>query len=171
MREVSGTGRQALGDMRRMLGVLRDGTRSSSDAAPLSPQPGLGELIALIDRVRATGLTVLVEESGQRFALSEAAELTVYRIVQEALTNALKHASDPRSVVVTISYDDPQVSVQVTDDGTGANGAANGTGVDTASLGWPSAPLPSAARCGRGLAKTEGGRWRPRSRLQGTGAR
>ncbi len=128
MREVSGTGRQALVDMRRMLGVLRDGNQASGDAPPLSPQPGLGELTALIDRVRATGLTVSVEDSGRPFPLSEAAELTVYRIVQEALTNALKHAADPRSVVVVISYDDPQVSVQVTDDGTGGDPRPNGTG-------------------------------------------
>jgi signal transduction histidine kinase len=128
IREVSGTGRQALVDMRRMLGVLRDGNRSPNDAAPLAPQPGLGELVALIDRVKATGLTVSVEESGQRFALSEAAELTVYRIVQEALTNALKHASNPQSVLVTISYDDPEVSVQVTDDGNGPDRTPNGTG-------------------------------------------
>jgi signal transduction histidine kinase len=128
MEEVSDTGRQALVDMRRMLGVLRDGNRSPGDVAPLAPQPGLGELVALIDRVRATGLAVSVEETGQRFALSEAAELTVFRIVQEALTNALKHASDPRSVMVTITYDDPEVSVQVTDDGAGGMPGPNGMG-------------------------------------------
>jgi signal transduction histidine kinase len=54
--------------------------------------------------------------------------LTVYRIVQEALTNALKHASDPQSVMVTIHYEDPEVSVQVTDDGHSPNHRRNGTG-------------------------------------------
>jgi signal transduction histidine kinase len=132
MREVSGTGRQALGDMRRMLGVLRDGNRTNADALPLAPQPGLGDLDALIDRVRSTGLTVSVEESGRRFALSEAAELTVFRIVQEALTNALKHAAEPSAVVIAITYDDPEVSVLVTDDGAGdqqLNGTGGGHGV------------------------------------------
>jgi signal transduction histidine kinase len=130
MGEVSSTGRQALLDMRRMLGVLRDETSiavtARAEQTPLSPQPGLGELEALIDRVRATGLAVSVEESGQHFGLSEAAELTIYRIVQEALTNALKHAMHPRSVTVSITYEDPEVRVRVTDDGavTGAHGVA-----------------------------------------------
>jgi len=121
MHEVSSTGRQALLDMRRMLGVLRDDPSTAgpgrAEQMPLSPQPGLGELEALIDRVRATGLAVSLEESGRQFGLSEAAELTVYRIIQEALTNALKHAVHPRSVTVAIAYEDPEVRVRVTDDG------------------------------------------------------
>jgi signal transduction histidine kinase len=118
MQEVSGTGRQALLDMRRMLGVLRDGagTAEGVEAPALTPQPGLGELAALVERVRATGLAVTVEESGQPFVLSAAAQLTVYRIVQEALTNSMKHAQ-PQSVTVAIAYDDPEVAVEVTDDG------------------------------------------------------
>ncbi|HEY1826462.1 MAG TPA: histidine kinase, partial [Acidimicrobiales bacterium] len=87
--EVSGTGRQALVDMRRMLGLLRDDAGDIVAESPLAPQPGLGELEALIDRVRATGLLVEVHETGSRFTLAQAAQLTVYRIVQEALTNAL----------------------------------------------------------------------------------
>jgi signal transduction histidine kinase len=123
IRDVSGTGRQALMDMRRMLGVLRDdrpdcATAASPDRAALAPQPGLAELEALIERVRSTGLAVSIIITGQPFTLSGAAELTVYRIVQEALTNALKHAADPQSVVVSIAYADPEVSVQVIDDGT-----------------------------------------------------
>jgi signal transduction histidine kinase len=165
MREVSGTGRQALIDMRRMLGVLRDGNRSAGDLAPLSPQPGLGELDALIDRVRATGLSVSVEESGARFALSEAAELTVYRIVQEALTNALKHASDPRSVMVTITYDDPEVSVLVTDDGAGPTRASNGNGGGhgVAGMSERAAAFGGSLRAGP---RPDGG-WRVEATLRG----
>lgn len=145
MREVSNAGRQALGDMRRMLGVLRDepsGPTSavSAGAAPtkaeLAPQPGLGDLDALIERVRGTGLTVVVERTGRPFELSGAAALNAYRIVQEALTNALKHADAPGAVVVHLDFDDPDISVRVTDDGrvkvgapmAGAASATNGNG-------------------------------------------
>ncbi len=152
MREVSSTGRQALTDMRRMLGVLRDEPASpstdgdaSSGAARrdvLAPQPGLGDLDALVERVRGTGLTVSLEQGGRPFEVSGAAGLTVYRIVQEALTNALKHAEDPASVEICLDFQDPDISVRVRDDGRspvatpgpGANGnghrppRANGSG-------------------------------------------
>jgi signal transduction histidine kinase len=124
---VSNTGRQALTDMRRMLGVLRDepaisgtdvGTGSDTTRRDaLAPQPGLGDLDALVERVRGTGLTVSLERAGQPFEVSGAAGLTVYRIVQEALTNALKHAEDPASVEVCLDFEDPDISVRVHDDG------------------------------------------------------
>jgi signal transduction histidine kinase len=141
MREVSSTGRQALTDMRHMLGVLRDepGTSGTAiDDAPdtartdLAPQPGLGDLDALVERVNGTGLTVSLEHTGRPFEVSGAAGLTVYRIVQEALTNALKHAKDPDSVTVRLDFEDPDISVRVRDDGrTGAEAlvtATNGNG-------------------------------------------
>jgi signal transduction histidine kinase len=139
--EVSSTGRQALTDMRRMLGVLRDepaaqtpadrsGSSGGSPAAvlangngnvngrtPYAPQPGLGDLAALIERVRGTGLDVTVQRAGVPFELSSAAGLTVYRVVQEALTNALKHAEDAHAVEVLLTFADPDVAVRVTDDG------------------------------------------------------
>ena len=105
MHEVSSTGRQALNDMPRMLGVLREGPAGGDGAAlsggappPLAPQPGLDDLHPLVERVRGTGLDVALECSGRPFPVSGAAGLTVYRIVQEALTNALKHAREPASV-------------------------------------------------------------------------
>jgi signal transduction histidine kinase len=141
MREVSSTGRQALTDMRRMLGVLRDEPRSNApshepaDAAGrgvLAPQPGLSDLDALVERVQSTGLTVSLERDGRPFEVSNAAGLTVYRIVQEALTNALKHAEDPASVEVHLDFDDPDISVCVRDDGRTPAGTpgptANGNG-------------------------------------------
>ncbi len=83
----------------------------------LAPQPGLGELAALAERVRSTGLVVSLETVGEPFALSGAAELTIYRIVQEALTNALKHAGSAHSVHISLSFDDPDVTVRIVDDG------------------------------------------------------
>jgi signal transduction histidine kinase len=120
MLEVSTTGRQALTDMRRLLGVLHDGSGANGNGGgppSLVPQPGLGDLEALVERVRGTGLDVSLERTGRPFAVSGAAGLTVYRIVQEALTNALKHAADPSSVQVRLAFSDPELSVCVTDDG------------------------------------------------------
>jgi signal transduction histidine kinase len=123
MNDVSRTGRQALGDMRRLLGLLRDGeetagtVRTAKNADAFAPQPGLAELEGLAERVRSTGLTVTVARSGTPFPLSGAAELTVFRIVQEALTNAMKHADSARSVAISLAFDDPEVTVLVVDDG------------------------------------------------------
>ncbi|HXB37399.1 MAG TPA: histidine kinase [Acidimicrobiales bacterium] len=143
MREVSSTGRQALTDMRRMLGVLRDepagpsaradapahGTSDAARRDALAPQPGLGDLDTLVERVRGTGLTVSLERAGQPFEVSGAAGLTVYRIVQEALTNALKHAEEPASVDICLDFEDPDISLRVRDDG-GSRAAGPGPGAN-----------------------------------------
>ena len=117
MHDVSRTGRQALGDMRRLLGLLRDGEvkadtvgTAADDSDTFAPQPGLAELEGVVERVRSTGLTVSLTQSGTPFALSAAAELTVFRIVQEALTNAMKHADSARSVTISLAFDDPEVT-------------------------------------------------------------
>jgi signal transduction histidine kinase len=127
MTEVSEVGRQALSDMRAMLGVLRtDEPPAGRDPQP--PQPGVAQLGALVDRVRATGLIVDLAVKGAPFPLGAAAELTVYRIVQEALTNTLRHAGASHAWV-TISYDEPQVQVRVADDGSAAHPATVGHGI------------------------------------------
>ncbi len=147
MHEVSSTGRQALTDMRRMLGVLREepaapGNGNGGDQPPLAPQPGLGDLAALTERVEGTGLHVTIEQSGPPFEVSGAAGLTVYRIVQEALTNALKHATDPTAVEVRLAFDDPDITVRIADDGRAeepvavpGNGTAGLRGVRPAGAG------------------------------------
>jgi signal transduction histidine kinase len=132
--------------MRRLLGVLREepaaagsnGIAGNGNGGPTyAPQPGLRDLDALVDRVRGTGLDVAVRQAGAPFEVSGAAGLTVYRIVQEALTNALKHAEEPASVAVRLEFDDPDVSVRITDDGRAAvsTPAANGNGRTAAASG------------------------------------
>jgi signal transduction histidine kinase len=114
MEQVSRTGRHALGEMRRLLGVLRD-----DGEAALAPQPGLADLDALLEQVRAAGLPVTLETSGSRGSLGPGAELTVYRLVQEALTNTLKHAGTDAHATVRLRYEPDGVEVEVTDDGRG----------------------------------------------------
>ena len=114
MEQVSRTGRHALGEMRRLLGVLREG-----DSAELAPQPGLADLDALLGQVRAAGLPVTLETSGRPVALGAGAGLTVYRLVQEALTNTLKHAGAEACATVRLRYEDDGIDVEVTDDGRG----------------------------------------------------
>jgi signal transduction histidine kinase len=115
MAEVSEVGRHALSDMRAMLGVLRTDEAPAAHS-PQPPQPGVGQLGALMERVRATGLDVSLAVDGTPFPLGAAAELTAYRIVQEALTNTLRHAAAGHAWV-TISYDEPEVRIRVADDG------------------------------------------------------
>jgi signal transduction histidine kinase len=115
MRQVSSTGRQALDEMRRLLGVLR--TEDAPDSR--QPQPGTAQIDGLLDRVRATGLAADLTISGTPAAMPPGAELTVYRIVQEALTNTLKHAAGATRVSVVITHRPGSVTVDVHDDGTG----------------------------------------------------
>ena len=113
MRQVSVTGRQALGEMRRLLGVLH--TEQAPDDR--HPQPGIAQLDDLLEQVRSTGLTVAAAVTGAPTEMPPGAELTVYRIVQEALTNTLKHATRPRRVSVAITHGPGFVTVDVHDDG------------------------------------------------------
>jgi signal transduction histidine kinase len=133
MAEVSEVGRHALSDMRAMLGVLRtdEPPTARPRRAPQPPQPGVGQLGALTERIRATGLDVILSVDGTPFPVGAAAELTAYRIVQEALTNTLRHAG-ARHAWVTISYDEPEVRIRVSDDGIPAMaaGASGGHGID-----------------------------------------
>ena len=113
MRQVAATGHQALDEMRRLLGVLR--TEDAPDSR--QPQPGMGQIDGLFDQVRATGLAAELTVTGTPAAMPPGAELTVYRIVQEALTNTLKHAEGPSRVSVAIAYRPDSVTVDVQDDG------------------------------------------------------
>jgi signal transduction histidine kinase len=113
MRQVSTVGREALDEMRRLLGVLRD----DADAAELTPQPGLARLEDLLEQVRAVGLPVRVTVSGEPGPISPIEDATAYRIVQESLTNTLKHADQPTEVSVAIVWTPESLSLAVRDDG------------------------------------------------------
>jgi signal transduction histidine kinase len=118
---IAEAGRQALNDMRGLLGVLR------SDPAPWDPQPTLRELPQLLDGVRRSGLTVRYIETGAAHELARAAELALYRLVQEALTNTIKHAGPHAHVEVRLDWTGDEVEVTVSDDGQVAAAPAGGT--------------------------------------------
>lgn len=113
-RQVSDTGRQALAEMQRLLGVLRS---DDGDTTTRAPQPGIDQLDELIAQVRATGLAASLTVSGRPFALPTTAQLAVYRVVQEALTNVLKHATAPNRAQVNLRYEESELQVDVIDDG------------------------------------------------------
>lgn len=113
LRIISGTGRQALTELRRVLGVMRDRYQE----AQLTPQPVLADLEALIERVRAAGTHITYRTSGSLAELTSGVQLTAYRIVQEALTNTLKHAGYHSSVRITVEFHDGRVRVVIADTG------------------------------------------------------
>ena len=122
---IETTGRQALVEMRRLLGVLR---RTDVDLS-LAPQPGLGSIDDLIGQVREAGLPVELHIEGEPEPLPLGVDLSAYRIVQEALTNTLKHAG-PARAQVTIRYRTNEVELEVTDDGAGTGkGGGSGQGL------------------------------------------
>ncbi len=121
MRAVSDTGRQALTDTRRLLGVLREEQRTE-DTGPTGdraggPAPTLHDLDALVERVRAAGLPVRYQVSGALSDVPSGQQLTVYRLVQEALTNTLRHAGPAAGVDVVVARTDGELRLRVSDDG------------------------------------------------------
>lgn len=110
---VEATGREALAEMRRMVGVLRE----SGTGPDLQPLPGIDQLRRLVETFRDAGLPVAVTVIGVPRQLSPGLDVTAYRLVQEGLTNSLRHACEPRHVEVVINYADTGISVSVRDDG------------------------------------------------------
>ncbi|XEC27812.1 sensor histidine kinase [Streptomyces fradiae] len=123
---ISATGRDAMVQLRRMLGVLRED--AGGPAAPRAPQPDLADLPVLLERVRSGGLSVGYATEGGVRALPAATGASVYRIVQEALTNVVKHAR-ARTAEVRLAHADGVVRVTVTDDGRGPQGGPGGHGL------------------------------------------
>jgi signal transduction histidine kinase len=123
--QIESTGRQALVELRRLLGLLRD--RDQEDVAALAPQPGLDHLESLTAAAREAGLPVEVTVEGEPRPLPAGVDLSAYRIVQEALTNSLRHAG-PARAKVRIRYGREDLEVQVTDDGAGGPGTVRDGG-------------------------------------------
>ncbi|MFK4798537.1 sensor histidine kinase [Streptomyces sp. MPA0124] len=131
---ISTTSRQALGELRRLLDVLRDDAQDGTPTAPeLAPQPALTDLDRLLDGVRRAGLPVRMTVQGEP-ALPEGRQLTLYRVIQEALTNTLKHAGPDATADIELSY--------------GAGGAVTLTVTDTGQAAPPPSPTLTG---GRGL--------------------
>ncbi|MBO1333867.1 sensor histidine kinase [Streptomyces sp. VRA16 Mangrove soil] len=129
---ISGTGRQALAEMRRLLGVLRTGEREAGEA--YVPQPDVEQIEDLVEQVRTAGLPVDFKVEGTPRPLPSGVELTAYRIVQEALTNTRKHGGPNAGASVRLVYFDDGLGLLVEDDGKGAphelyeDGGADGHG-------------------------------------------
>ncbi|WEV28657.1 sensor histidine kinase [Streptomyces sp. 71268] len=123
---LEGSGRMALREMRQLLDVLRAGDEVEEE--PTSPQPGVGDLGRIVDDSCRAGLPAVLDTRGDERPLPPSVGLTVFRIVQEALTNARKYAGQARATV-RLTYDRDAVAVEVTDDGEGADtGDVSGSG-------------------------------------------
>jgi len=123
---VESTGRATLAELRGLLGVLAD-----DDGPDLTPQPGLDQIESLIDRVTAAGLKVAVTMSGAERPLSSGLSLTAYRVLQEALTNALKYANHTRTDVY-VTYSDTELKLEILNAGSEqpySNGEQRGHGI------------------------------------------
>ena len=132
--QIESTGRQALVELRRLLGLLRDDDGQATDAV-LAPQPSLANLESLAAAAREAGLPVEVTVEGEPRPLPAGVDLSAYRIVQEALTNSLKHAG-PARARVRVCYGREALEVQVTDDGLGGRSAARaGEGLVVVTVG------------------------------------
>jgi signal transduction histidine kinase len=118
---IEATSRAALTELRRLLGVLR---QDDEPQASLTPVPGLADLEGLLAEVAKAGLAVKLQINGTRPPLPAGVDLSAYRIVQEALTNVVKHAG-PAHAQITIRYRDQDVTVEVTDDGRGVAAVAD----------------------------------------------
>jgi signal transduction histidine kinase len=126
---IGETAREALGQMRRLLGVLREG-----DAAALAPPPGVAQLDALVEQVARAGVPARLSREGRPRTVADAVDLTLYRLAQEALTNVLKHAGAVSRVDVVLRFRDDAVGLLVRDDGRGARTGGDGRGQGLAGM-------------------------------------
>jgi signal transduction histidine kinase len=156
MHLVAATGREALSEMRRLLGVLE------LDGTGLDPQPGLDDVYRLVDQVRAAGLRVALTRQGVPGQWGPGAGLTVYRIVQEALTNTIKHAGPAATAQVRLSYTPSQVDIEVIDDGAHRPSTSSTAGRGLAGMRERVAPYGGRVEAG----PLPGAGWRVCARLR-----
>jgi signal transduction histidine kinase len=121
---IESTSRSALTEMRRLLGVLR---QDGEPAGSLVPAPGLADLAPLVAQVGEAGLKVWVRVDGERGPVQPGVDLSAYRIIQEALTNVIKHAA-ASSACVTVRYEPGSVTLEITDDGPAGPGGTSRSG-------------------------------------------
>jgi signal transduction histidine kinase len=150
--KAAATGRAALAEMRTLVALLRDGDD------PRTPQPGLGDLDALIEQVRAAGLPVTVTHEGEPGAWTPGVGLAVYRIVQEALTNTMKHTEPGATARICLRYTPTEIDVEITD-----TGPSRPTG--TAGHGLTGIRERAMAYGGEVAAGPAGGGWRVHARV------
>jgi signal transduction histidine kinase len=124
VRSIGATARRALDELRLVLGVVSADDRS----AGLAPQPGLERLADLIEQVRTAGVDVVLEIDGEQRELPTAVEVSAFRIVQEALTNTLRHSGGSHAIV-RLGYDPGLLRIEVVDDGTRTPNGARGRGL------------------------------------------
>jgi signal transduction histidine kinase len=129
---ISRTGRQALAEMRSLLGVLRSADESDAE---LAPQPGVEQLAGLLEQARAAGLPVSFAIEGVPRQLPPGSALAAYRIVQESLTNARKHGGPAVTADVTLRFCEDQLVIKVTDDGRAPAFPADGDGLGHGLIG------------------------------------
>ena len=122
-RSIESSARDALVELRRLLGILRAG----DEELAIGPQPGLASLEALVEQLRTSGLPVELRIEGERVRLPAGIDLSAYRIVQEALTNVVKHAGGAAAEVV-IRYARGELELDIFDDGRGGPVSVNGSG-------------------------------------------
>ena len=124
LHSIERTGREALAEMRRLVGVLR----TENEEPELLPQPSLTQLALLIEQVGGAGLPVELRLVGEPVQLAPGLDISAYRIVQEALTNVLKHGGDARAKVV-VAYGDRMLEIEIVDDGRGGTPNGGGHGI------------------------------------------
>lgn len=129
---IRDTGHEGLDEMRRMVGLLR-GANAQGEPT-LAPQPGLGELSRLVEQMREAGLEVSLRREGKERSLPSGLDLNAFRIVQESLTNSLKHGGPGASANVTVRYFDDRLDLEITDSG-GQATRGNGGGSEAAGFG------------------------------------
>ncbi|GAA2154255.1 sensor histidine kinase [Actinomadura napierensis] len=128
MSTIEEVGRTALSEMRRIVGVLRTERDAEQAGRELAPQPGLGDLGELLDHVRETGLSVQLWIEGEARTPSPGVDVAAFRLIQEALTNTLKHAGAQARAWVRLYYTEADLTVEIEDDGRGtATIVADGT--------------------------------------------
>ncbi|SFF46479.1 Histidine kinase [Actinacidiphila alni] len=128
LRIIADSGRGALAELRRLLAVIGDDDRAAAEGTPLAPQPGFRDLDALLERVRAAGPAVTLHTEGAWADLPSGLQLAVYRVLQEALTNTLKHAAAGTAVRITLAADGAAVRLTVEDGGPARTARPNDEG-------------------------------------------